>query len=98
MITLIGALLGYRGVMRLGTKGIGGVTISMLKGAVVSIDGSGPEQKVKIAYDQETANYLYQVSTDAIAGYIGAIFILLGTAIWGYGDLLVSVLLDIAMR
>lgn len=92
VVTLIGALLSYRSIVRLGTKGVGGVNTSFLKGTVVSTDDSGPIQKFKIACDQETKKYLYQASIDAIAGYIGAIFILLGTAIWGYGDLLGTLL------
>ncbi len=76
-----------RSILRLGVKGVGGQNASILKGRVVNIDNSGEVQKVGIAYDGETKNYLYQEVLDKISGYVGAIFLIFGTIIWGYGDL-----------
>lgn len=87
LLVLLGALMEIRSILRLGVKGVGGTNTSILKGKVVNIDNSSEVQKVGIAYDEETTNYLYQAALDKISGYVGAIFLIFGTIIWGYGDL-----------
>lgn len=88
-MVLIGALLGYRSIMRLGVKGVGGVNdngtfIGKIEETYESEDG---RQMVKFAKDPERETYLFQVALDKVAGFLGAIFAVLGTIIWGYGDL-----------
>ncbi|AXK66463.1 hypothetical protein DCN14_28795 [Burkholderia sp. IDO3] len=57
-------------------------------GKIVSVDDSGPIQTAKIKYDEETIERFRQDGLDKVAGYLGAWMIVLGTAIWAYGDLL----------
>lgn len=92
VVTLIGALLSYRSIMRLGSGGVGGTNTFAVRGKVTSVDDSGPVQTVSVSLSPETYEYLRQADIDRIAGYLGAMFILLGTAAWGYGDLLGRVL------
>ncbi|TKC91708.1 hypothetical protein FAZ69_04505 [Trinickia terrae] len=88
IVTLAGALLGYRSVIRLGRHGVGGASMHVAMGKLVSIDDSGPIQTAKIKYDEETIERFRQDGLDKVAGYLGAWMIVLGTAIWAYGDLL----------
>jgi hypothetical protein len=88
IVTLAGALLGYRSVIRLGRHGVGGASMHVVMGKIVSIDDSGPIQTAKIKYDEETIERFRQDVLDKVAGYLGAWMIVLGTAIWAYGDLL----------
>lgn len=55
-------------------------------GTVVSTDDSGPIQTVKVRYDDETMRRLIEDAKDKLAGYVGAILIVIGTIICGYGD------------
>lgn len=91
-IALTGGVLGYRSIMRMGVDGVGGANTAILRGKVESVDDSGPVQKVSVSYDEDTRRYLHEATLDSIAGYLGAFLILLGTLIWGYGDLLGRVL------
>lgn len=89
LVVLIGALLSYRSVFRLGVRGVGGVPSSVgrigkVKGSYIDENGF---QKVKVEISPEDAEYDRQAEMDKIAGFIGATFIILGTIIWGYGDL-----------
>lgn len=88
VLVLTGAILGYRSIARLGVGGVGGANTSFVRGKVVSTDSSGPVQRMKIEYDGETQQYLFQAAMDKVAGYIGAILIVVGTLVAGYGDLL----------
>lgn len=87
LLVLIGAVLGYRSVVRLGIGGIGGAPVVLAKGTVVSVDDSGPIQKLQLSYDAETEDRFLQHQLDKVAGYIGAWLMGIGTIIWGYGDL-----------
>lgn len=92
LLALIGAILGYRSIVRLGVHGVGGANPTAVIGKVVSVDDSGPVQKMKVSYDEETLKTLHQASIDRAAGYIGAYMLVVGTVIWGYGDLVGQVL------
>lgn len=91
-MALTGGILGYRSIVRMGVQGVGGANTTVFEAKIVSVDDSGPIQKTTIALDAETARYLRQAELDRLAGYIGAAFILTGTLIWGYGDLLGTIL------
>lgn len=88
LLALIGAILGYRSIVRLGVDGVGGVSPTIIRGQVVSVDDSGPVQKMKVAYDEETRKIIHQAAIDRAAGYIGSYMLVAGTLIWGYGDLI----------
>jgi len=88
LLVLLGAILELRSVLRLGVNGVGGTNTSILMGKVNSVDESSPNRKLGIKYDEETEEFLYQAAMDKLSGYIGAIFLIFGTVIWGYGDLL----------
>lgn len=88
VVTLAGALLGYRSIIRLGRHGVGGASLHIAMGKVVSVSDSSPIQTVQVNYDEETTERFLQDDLDKAAGYLGAWMIVLGTAIWAYGDLL----------
>jgi hypothetical protein len=88
VVTLVGALLGYRSIVRLGRHGVGGASMHVAMGKIVSVDDSGPIQTAKVEYDEATTERFRQDDLDKMAGYLGAWMIVLGTAIWAYGDLL----------
>lgn len=81
-------MLGYRSVVRLGVRGVGGVSPTVLKGKLLSTDNSGSVLKGRISYDEETSTTLKEAEYDKKAGYVGAVLLVIGTVIWGYGDLL----------
>ena len=87
-VTLIGAILSYRSIVRLGKRGVGGAQPTALMGKGISVDDSGPVQKITLFYDDLTKTMLTEAARDNLAGYIGACLVIVGTAIWGYGDLL----------
>ena len=87
VLVLFGASLSYRSVFRMGLHGVGGANTTVTRGRIVSVDDSGPVQKVSIEYDEKTARYLYEAQMDKLAGYLGVPLLLFGTVIWGYGDL-----------
>lgn len=88
IFVLVGAILGYRSVVRLGIGGVGGAAVIAAKATFVSVDDSGPTQKMTVRYDKETVNRFLEHERDKAAGYIGAWLMATGTLIWGYGDLL----------
>lgn len=88
VVTLAGALLGYRSIIRLGRHGVGGASVHVAMGKIVSVDDSGSIQTAKVKCDEETTERFRQDDLDKAAGYLGAWMIVLGTAIWAYGDLL----------
>ncbi len=92
LLALAGAVLGFRSIVRLGVNGVGGASPTVVKATLVSIDDSGPRQMAKVSYDEETRLMLHQAAIDRIAGYVGAYMMVAGTIIWGYGDLLGSIL------
>lgn len=59
---------------------------------LVSTDDSGPTQMATVSYDEETLTMFRQAAIDRFAGYVGACMMIAGTIIWGYGDLLGSIL------
>lgn len=92
LVSLTGGVLGYRSIMRMRVHGVGGANTAVVRGRIESVDDSGAVQTVSRSYDADTRRYLHEAARDRIAGYIGAFLILLGTLIWGYGDLLGKVL------
>ena len=88
IVTLAGAVLTYRSVVRLGEKGVGGAQPLITRGRVVSVDDSGPVQMMRVEHDAATTLAFRQHGLDQRAGLLGACLVVLGTAIWGYGDLL----------
>lgn len=92
IVVFFGALLSYRSIVRLGKNGTGGSPVLFAKATVVSIDNACPVQTMKVAYDTETEEQFIQHALDKFAGYIGTWLMVIGTVIWGYGDLLGSVL------
>lgn len=89
-VVLAGAVLSYRSVVRLGIHGVGGVNTTVIMGKVESVDDSGPRQRVRLSLDEEK-KFLREVAADRLCGYVGAILLVIGTLIWGYGDLLGNV-------
>jgi hypothetical protein len=92
LLVLIGAILSYRSIFRLGVKGVGGTPtgarISKVKGSYTDENG---RQIVQVEHSPEDIEYDRQVFMDKLAGYIGAIFAIFGTIIWGYGDLVAKI-------
>jgi len=93
LLVMIGAILSFRSIVRLGKKGAGGApsrgaTIAKIKGSFLK-DG---RRMVQIEQNPDDLEYDNQVGLDKLAGYIGAIYAILGTIIWGYGDLLGKIL------
>lgn len=92
VVVFFGALLSYRSIVRLGKNGVGGAPVLFAKATVVSTNSAGPIQTMKVAYDAETEEQFIQHALDKFAGYIGTWLMVIGTVIWGYGDLLGAVL------
>lgn len=88
LAVLIGAVLGYRSIVRLGIAGVGATAPPFIMAKIVSVDDSGPVQMVNTAIDESTQKLLNDATYDKRAGLAGAFLIILGTLIWGYGDLL----------
>ncbi|WP_444915889.1 hypothetical protein [Microbulbifer sp. TRSA007] len=90
LLVLCGALLTYRSIFRLGAKGVGGApqavfTIGKVQETYTDENG---QAMAKVQKSDEDLEREYQLAMDQIAGYIGAIYAILGTVIWGYGDLI----------
>lgn len=85
IIVLIGAILSYRSILRVGLHGVGGINTTLLKGTVINTNADG---RLNFRYDAESKKLLKEAFWDKVAGYIGAILLVYGTLIWGYGDLL----------
>lgn len=93
ILVIVGALFTYRSIVRLGIQGVGSLNISILKGRIESTtDYPGTTQKVNISFDEKTHKSIHEDRMDKLAGYIGVFFMLTGTLIWGYGDLLGSLM------
>ncbi len=71
-------------------QGVGGATPVVVTGKIVSIDDSGPVQMARVGFDAATSAIMAEAENDKRAGYISAFLIVVGTLIWGYGDLLGS--------
>lgn len=87
-LVLAGAVLSYRSIVRDGVKGVGGSQVLFAKGKIESVDDSGPVQMVKLSYNEKTERAFLEAAIDQLAGYVGAFLLIIGTLIWGYGDLL----------
>ena len=85
IIVLIGAILSYRSILRVGLHGVGGTNATFLRGTVINTNTDGT---INFKYDAESNKLLKEAFWDKVAGYIGAILLVYGTLIWGYGDLL----------
>lgn len=86
LVVLFGAMLSYRSLFRDGYQGYGGINTQIQK---VKLGGySNTDGTVKIIFSDEQKRQMKEAFWDKIAGYIGAILIIYGTIIWGYGDLL----------
>ena len=88
VLVICGAVLGFRSIVRLGVKGVGGANTNAFIGRVESSDDTQPIRTLRISLDDETKRYLVQAAMDKLAGYIGAFLIVCGTLIAGYGDLI----------
>ncbi len=88
LLVMVGAILGYRSVIRLGKRGVGGAPDGGRIGKVKESYIKDGRQMVKVEYSPEQIAYDRQLNLDKFAGYVGAIYAILGTIIWGYGDLL----------
>jgi hypothetical protein len=87
IVVLIGAFLGYRSILRLGKSGVGGVNPVAVMAKVISTDNTGPTTRVRVALDERTQRLLQEAEYDKLAGFVGVFFIVFGTLVWGYGDL-----------
>ncbi|MGH7241037.1 MAG: hypothetical protein ACREGB_01945 [Candidatus Saccharimonadales bacterium] len=76
----------------MGIHGVGGANTMAARGRVVETDDSTSIQRVTLEYDEATLKYFREAMLDKIAGFIGVPFLLVGTVIWGYGDLVPHVL------
>lgn len=88
VIVLVGAILGYRSIVRLGSDGVGGAAVSFARVTIVSTNETAAGQKLKVAYSEDTKRQFLEHALDQRAGFLGAGFLVVGTLIWGYGDLL----------
>jgi hypothetical protein len=89
VLVLGGAFLTYRSIFRLGINGVGGENVTCLTGKIV--DAGEDTQDIpmaKISYDEKSIRCLQQVALDKRAGFCGALLMITGTLLWGYGDLL----------
>lgn len=86
MVVLIGAILSYRSVIRLGVHGVGGVNPGAVMAKVLSTDCS--TGMIRVGFDKATSAMMAEIEYDKRAGYVGAFLAICGTLIWGYGDLL----------
>jgi len=82
---LIGAILSYRSILRVGLHGVGGTNTTLMRGTVINSNADGT---INLRSDAESKKLLKEAFWDKVAGYIGAILLVYGTLIWGYGDLL----------
>lgn len=86
---LCGAILTYRSVFRLGLQGVGGAEPHFLKGIITGTRENGT---VDFKCDLESQHKLQEAVRDKLAGFIGIFFIVFGTFVWGYGDLIGRIL------
>lgn len=69
--------------------GVGGTQTTVIRGRLASTNDDGT---VNLTYDADTVEWLRQAQRDKTAGYLGAYLIVIGTIVWGYGDLLGALL------
>jgi len=86
LLTLCGAILGVRSYIRLGLRGFGGATPIVQTGIVIG--GKDNDGMIPIKLDKESLVAEEEDRKDKISGVIGLIHVIIGTLIWGYGDLL----------
>ena len=89
VMVLCGAILTYRSVFRLGLQGVGGAEPHFLKGIITSTRENGT---VDFKCDLESQRKLQEAFRDKLGGFIGIFFIVFGTFVWGYGDLIGRIL------
>ena len=86
MVTLFGAVMSVRSYFRLGLSGVGGAKPVFVKATLQEYD---PEtNRCKVGYDEKTQQSFQQSSIDDIAFSIGMFFVVVGSVVQGYGDLL----------
>src|ERR1700682_670533 len=71
LVVLIGAVLGYRSIFRLGSSGVSGANPNFVMGKLVSTDDTGPVQRVNVALDKSTQSILNEADYDKRAGFVG---------------------------
>lgn len=86
MVALFGAVMSVRSYFRLGLSGVGGSKPNLLRGTLQEYDSESG--LCKVSYDEETKKLLSQSSIDDIAFSIGMFFVVVGSVVQGYGDLL----------
>lgn len=86
MVTLLGAVMSVRSYFRLGQSGVGGAKPIFVKATLQSYDSE--TNLVKVSYDEETKKAFQQSLIDDIAFSIGMFFVVVGSVVQGYGDLL----------
>lgn len=67
---------------------MGGANPSAIMAKIVSVDDTGPIQMANLAIDERTQAILNEAKYDKLAGFVGVFLIIVGTLVWGYGDLL----------
>lgn len=86
MVTLFGAVMSVRSYFRLGLSGVGGAKPVVVKAMLQEFN---PEtNRYKVSYDEKTQQSFQQSSIDDIAFSIGMFFVVIGSVVQGYGDLL----------
>lgn len=92
IVTVLGAILGIRSFFRLGIKGIGGATPFGGIGTVKGTRMVRGKLMVDFELDEESKKAEREDERDKLSMVIGILHIVLGTIIWGYGDLLGSII------
>lgn len=88
LVTAFGALLGIRSFVRLGLKGIGGASSPIKMGTITNSHMKDGKVLLGIKLSEESMKSEIEDWIDKISYMIGIIHALIGTVIWGYGDLL----------
>jgi len=91
LVLLAGLILGYKGMIKHGVRGVGVLQLPIVTGTVKGVNDKTPTQKVKIEYSEQTKNAIYAQAIEKICNYFGAILTIVGTIICGYGDLLAKI-------
>lgn len=87
-MVLSGAVLSYRSIVAKGVAGVGAPQApTIMTGNIIDTDDGGDIQKVSFKYDESSLAYERELAVNRVAGFFGALFIVCGTLIWGYGDL-----------
>ncbi len=88
IITVLGALMGVRSFFRIGIQGLGGATPYFEVGIVKSSKIESGKILVDVDPEEESKTARKEDRKDKFSMLIGIIHIIIGTIIWGYGDLL----------